>query len=65
MLPSGLVTLTVMRNASPLAVRVQHQSGVTKIDLSFFAGLPLRLAAPRRTFFGGLYQLVVWEKIAE
>jgi len=29
---------------------------------SFFVGLPLRLAEPRRTFFGGLYQLVVWEK---
>lgn len=32
---------------------------------SFFTGLPLRLAAPRKTFFGGLYQLVVWEKLAE
>jgi len=31
---------------------------------SFFAGLPLRVAAPRMTFFGGLYQLVVWEKMA-
>lgn len=29
---------------------------------SFFAGTPLRLAAARRTFFGGLYQLVVLEK---
>jgi ubiquinone/menaquinone biosynthesis C-methylase UbiE len=30
---------------------------------NFYAGLPLRLAEPRRTFFGGLYQLVVLEKV--
>ena len=30
---------------------------------SFFAGAPLRFAAPHRTFFGRLYQLVVLEKI--
>jgi ubiquinone/menaquinone biosynthesis C-methylase UbiE len=29
---------------------------------NFYAGLPLRLAAPMRTFFGGLYQLIVLEK---
>ena len=30
---------------------------------SFFAEAPVRFAAPHRTFFGGLYQLVVLEKI--
>jgi ubiquinone/menaquinone biosynthesis C-methylase UbiE len=30
---------------------------------SFFAGAPLRFAATRRAFFGGLYQLAVLEKV--
>jgi len=30
---------------------------------SYFAEAPVRFAAPHRTFFGGLYQLVVLEKI--
>ena len=30
---------------------------------SFYAGLPLRRVAPLATFFGGLYQLIVLEKV--
>ena len=30
---------------------------------SFYVGLPLRPVVPRATFFGGLYQLVVLEKV--
>ena len=30
---------------------------------TFYAGLPLKAEVPRRTFFGGLYQLVVLEKV--